>query len=129
MQYSSADSPWPEQFDKQALEAEFADVSFVRPSNGDSLRRFLLGRWKVRRVTQYKMGGISGRFEGEAEFAEVPLDDGRRLVRYTESGERIRSTRASGTTIPLGTVTSLSRKKWYTPTPHASCDATPSPTR
>ena len=87
MQYSSADSPWPEQFDKQALEAEFADVSFVRPSNGDSLRRFLLGRWKVRRVTQYKMGGISGRFEGEAEFAEVPLDDGRRLVRYTESGE------------------------------------------
>ena len=67
MQYSSADSPWPEQFDKQALEAEFADVSFVRPSNGDSLRRFLLGRWKVRRVTQYKVGGISGQFEGEAE--------------------------------------------------------------
>ena len=87
MLYSSADSPWPEQFDKQPLEAEFADIAFVRPSNGDALRRFLLGKWRVRRVTQYELGGISGRFEGEAEFAEVPLDDGRSLVRYTESGE------------------------------------------
>ena len=87
MLYSSVDSPWPEQFDKQPLEAEFADIAFVRPSNGDALRRFLLGKWRVRRVTQFEVGGISGRFEGEAEFAEVPLDDGRSLVRYTESGE------------------------------------------
>lgn len=86
MLYSSAASPWPEPFDKQPLEAEFASVAFVRPSNGDALRRFLLGKWTVRRVTQYEVGGISGRFEGEAEFSSVPLDD-RSLMRYTESGE------------------------------------------
>jgi hypothetical protein len=106
MLYSSADRPWPGQFDKQPLEAEFADVAFVRPSSSDSLRRFLLGRWKVQRVTQYKMGGISGRFEGEAEFAEVPLDDGRRLVRYTESGEF----RPSGDQLPSSSGGSLTTR-------------------
>ena len=110
MLYPSADSPWPEQFDKQPLEAEFADVAFVRPSNGDALRRFLLGKWRVRRVTQYEMGGISGRFEGEAEFAEVPIvgefADGRSLVRYTESGEF----RPSGDQLPSSSGGSLTTR-------------------
>ena len=88
MLYTPAARPWPEPFDKQPLEAEFAEVAFVRPTNGDALRRFLLGKWTVRRVTQFAVGGISGRFEGQSEFAAVPQgDDGRSLLRYTESGE------------------------------------------
>lgn len=74
------------EFSKQPLEQEFAAAAFTRPATTEALMRFLLGRWKVRRATTYTVGGISGRFEGEAEFEVFPHAT-RTLLSYKESGQ------------------------------------------
>ena len=84
--HASAADQWTEpEFDKQPLESQFAAAVFQRPSTGEELRRFLVGNWTVRKVTTYKRGGISGRFEGQAEFAEL-LPKVESSIHYQESG-------------------------------------------
>jgi hypothetical protein len=68
--------------------------AFSRPATSDSLRSYLLGTWALKKVTLYKVGGISGRFEGSCVFESFfdprrgkndPLHE-RGLLAYSEVG-------------------------------------------
>ena len=59
-------------------------LAFVRPASSEALRNFLLGTWRLRKAMTYNAGGISGRFDGDATFADVSTDNS--LVTFTESG-------------------------------------------
>lgn len=59
--------------------------AFLRPTTAEGLRSYLLGAWTLRKATTYKAGGLSGRLEGEATFANMPHPT-RELVRYSECG-------------------------------------------
>ena len=67
-------------FDMQPLESQFAAIAFSRPMTNEALRTYMLGRWRVKRATKYTRGGISGRFQGAAEFSPLRNDDGRTLA-------------------------------------------------
>jgi hypothetical protein len=59
----------------------------TRVASPSTLFNFLLGEWRLSKTLEYKRGGITGSFEGNAEF--VPLlntPDNRRLLSFRESG-------------------------------------------
>lgn len=67
---------------------------FSRPATSDALRSYLLGAWALKKVTLYKVGGMSGRFEGSCVFESFldprrgktdPLHE-RGLLAYSEVG-------------------------------------------
>jgi hypothetical protein len=85
----------------EAFEASFDSQrsqelgAFSRPATSDSLRSYLLGAWALKKVTLYKVGGISGRFEGSCVFESFldprrgktdPLHE-RGLLAYSEVGQ------------------------------------------
>mmetsp|Transcript_22518 Transcript_22518/g.72810 ORF Transcript_22518/g.72810 Transcript_22518/m.72810 type:complete len:180 (-) Transcript_22518:206-745(-) len=52
-----------------------------------ALFKFLLGEWRLSKTLEYKRGGITGSFEGNAEFVPLAdMPDNRCLVSFTESG-------------------------------------------
>jgi hypothetical protein len=62
-------------------------VATTRVALPTALFNFLLGEWRLSKTLEYERGGITGSFEGNAEF--VPLadtPDKRCLVAFRESG-------------------------------------------
>ena len=77
--------PLEQPLDRQPLELEFAAAAFKRPTTCATLMRYLLGPWRLRKAMTYDVGGISGRFDGEAEWTVLPHDS-RTLLAYSETG-------------------------------------------
>ena len=52
-----------------------------------ALRSYFLGEWRLSKTLEYRRGGITGSFEGNAEFICLPdAPEGRSLVSFMEQG-------------------------------------------
>ena len=62
--------------------------AFQAPSTPGSFRSYLLGDWTVRKAVNYKSGGVSGRFSGDASFSMLEANKPHlwSYIAYKESG-------------------------------------------
>jgi hypothetical protein len=68
-----------------SLLASSALASFVQPASVTDFRKYLVGDWELKKRFTYKGGGISGRFDGTASFADASTASSS-LLTYNESG-------------------------------------------
>ena len=62
------------------------ELPYKSPATAEELRSYLLGDWTLKKAMAYKLGGVSGRFEGVATFRNLHLPSPHEVVAFSESG-------------------------------------------